>query len=237
VRGRDEASIDAIAQAIERFEDHTKNRDFRKFHVEQARAFKTHLSATRNARTGELLSASTVYSTLSALKAFFTWLAQEPGYRSRIKPADAEYFNAPDNLSRVATARRYKAAPTIDQIRRILEAMPASNEIEKRDRALIAFTLLSGARDRAVISFKLMHIDIENELIEQDAREVRTKRAKTFTTWFFPVGDDIRKVVVDWVAYLRDQKGFGPEDPLFPKAKVAPGDDLAFRATGIDRAH
>ena len=107
-----------------------------------------------------------------------------------------------------------------------------TREIEQRDRALIGFTLLSGARDRAIISFKLKHIDVENELIE-----VRTKRAKTFTTWFFPVGDDLRNTFVDWVAFLREQKGFGPEDPLFPKSKVAPDDNLEFRAVGLDRAH
>src|SRR5277367_4948392 len=99
----------------------------------------------------------------------------------------------------------------------MLDAMPTSNEMQQRDRALIAFALLSGARDMAIVSFKLKHIDIERELIEQDAREVRTKRAKTFTTWFFPVGDDIRKIFVDWVTFLRDQKGFETDDPLFPK--------------------
>jgi hypothetical protein len=62
------------------------------------------------------------------------------------------------------------------------------------------------------------------------------KLLKTFT-WFFPVGDDIRQIVVDWVVYLREQKGFGPEGPLFPKSKVAPGDNLEFRAVGLDRAH
>jgi integrase len=236
-KGRDEASLDAVAKAIDRFEEHSRNRDFKKFHVEQARAFKASLIAARNARTGEPLSASTIHSTLAALKAFFVWLAQQPGFRSRMKIADAEYFNPPDNLSRVATARRYKACPTIKQVRSMLDVMPANNEIERRDRALIAFALLSGARDRAIVSFKLKHVDIENELIEQDAREVRTKRAKTFTTWFFPVGDDIRKIFVDWVAFLREQKGFGPEDPLFPKSKVAPGDDLEFRAIGLDKAH
>jgi site-specific recombinase XerC len=237
VRGRDDASIDGAAKAIHRFEEHSKTRDFKKFHVEQARAFKAHLMTTRNIRTGEPVSASTIHSTLAALKAFFVWLAQQRGYGARIKLADAEYFNAPDNLSRIATARRYKACPTVKQVRAMLEAMPAGSEIEQRDRALIAFTLLSGARDRAIVSFKLKHIDIESELIEHDAREVRTKRAKTFTTWFFPIGEDIRKIFVDWVAFLREQKGFGPEDPLFPKSKVALGDNLEFRAIGLDKAH
>jgi len=118
----------------------------------------------------------------------------------------------------------------------MIEAMPNKTDIERRDRALLAFAILSGARDRAIISFRLKHIDIERDLIEHDARDVRTKRAKTFTTWFFPVGDDIRQIVVDWVAHLRKEGGFGPDDPLFPKTKVAPGDDLAFRAVSLDRA-
>jgi integrase len=118
----------------------------------------------------------------------------------------------------------------------MIETAPSGSDIERRDRALIAFAILSGARDRAIISFLLKHIDIERDLIEHDAREVRTKRAKTFTTWFFPVGQDLRQIVVDWVAYLHKEKGFGPDDPLFPKTKIAVGDDLAFRAVALDRA-
>ena len=67
-----------------------------------------------------------------------------------MNPADAEYFNTPENLSRVATARRYKACPTMKQVRAMLDAMPAGSEIERRDRAVVAFALLSGARDRAI---------------------------------------------------------------------------------------
>src|SRR3984957_6182265 len=235
-KGRDAASIDAAASAIERFEDYVKRRDFRSFHIEQARGFKAQLVTTTSAQTGKPLSASTVHGTLAAVKAFFVWLADQPGYASRIKYADAEYFNAPDNLSRIATARRFKSCPTLAQVRAMIDALANETEIEKRDRALVAFTILSGARDRAIVSFRLKHIDIERGLIEQDSREVRTKRAKTFTSWFFPVGDDIRRIVVDWVAFLREEKGFGPDDPLFPKSKVAPGDDLAFRAVSLDRA-
>jgi site-specific recombinase XerD len=235
-KGRDEASIDAAAKAIARFEQHSKHRDFKAFHFEQARSFKTHLMAERNARTGKPLSASTVHSTLSALKAFFVWLAQQPGYASRIKFADADYFTPSENLSRIATAERFMACPTLKQVRAMLRSMPSETEVNKRDRALVAFTDLSGARDRAIISFRLKHVDIDRNLIEQDARDVRTKRAKTFTTWFFPVGDDIRQIVVEWVKFLREEKGFGPDDPLFPKTKVAPGRDLEFHAVTIDRA-
>jgi integrase len=232
-KGRDEASIDAVASAIDRFEEYARRRDFRTFHIEQARGFKNHLTAARNARTGKPLSASTVHATLAALKAFFVWLADQPGYASKIKYADAEYFSAPDNLSRVATAQRFKPCPTLKQVQAMLDAMPTATEVQRRDRALVAFAILSGARDRAIVSFRLKHVDIERDLIQHDARDVRTKRAKTFTTWFFPVGDDIRQIVVDWIVYLREQKGLGPEDPLFPKTKVSLADDLQFRA--LDR--
>jgi integrase len=38
------------------------------------------------------------------------------------------------------------------------------------------------------------------------------------------------------VRFLREKKGFGPDDPLFPKTKVEPGEDLAFHAVSLDRA-
>jgi hypothetical protein len=45
----------------------------------------------------------------------------------------------------------------------------------------------------------------------------------------------IEKIVVEWVDFLRKEKMFGPEDPLFPKGRVAPGPDLQFAALGLDR--
>jgi integrase len=151
--------------------------------------------------------------------------------------ADAAYFNPPDKLARVATAHRYTPFPTLEQIRTVLDAMPASTDIERRDRALIAFAIATGARDRAIISVKLKHVDLDNGRLDQDARQVGTKRAKTFSTWFFPVGENIRRIVADWVTFLRTERGFDPEDPIFPKARVEPGVDLKFCAAGLDRAY
>ena len=60
--------------------------------------------------------------------------------------------------------------------------MPAGSEIERRDRALIAFTILTGVRDGAMASLKLKHVDIEEGQVDQDARDVNTKFSKTFVT-------------------------------------------------------
>jgi integrase len=48
---------------------------------------------------------------------------------------------------------------------------------------------------------------------------------------------DIRAVVVNWVAYLRTDKLWGLDDPLFPATKVAVGENLRFAAAGLDRKH
>ena len=69
-KGRHEFYQDAVAKAIDRFEDYSKFRDFKKFHVEQVRAFKVHLRTTRNVRTGQPLSASTIHSTFAARRPF-----------------------------------------------------------------------------------------------------------------------------------------------------------------------
>src|ERR1019366_2440374 len=42
---------------------------------------------------GKLLSAATVSTTLKHLRNFFLWLSRETGYRSRLNPNDAHYFN------------------------------------------------------------------------------------------------------------------------------------------------
>jgi integrase len=235
--GHSEQTIDAVAKAITRFEAYTNWRDFKKFHIEQAKGFKHSLSHQRGSRSGEPLSKATLYATLTALKRFFIWLAGQPGYKSRIAYADAEYFNLSVKDTRIAKAARPARVPTLEQIRYVLQTMPVTTEIERRDRALIAFTILTGARDGAIASFKLRHIDLVEGKIDQDARDVQTKFSKSFLTTFFPVGDDIRAVVMDWVNYLRTDRLWGLDDPLFPATKVAVGDNFRFGAVGLDRKH
>lgn len=230
-----EASLDKAMAAIRRFEIYCKCQPFKKFHINQASGFKQHLAEQHSTQSGKPLSAATLHSTMSALKAFFIWIADQPGYRSRIRYADAEYFNVSERDRSVATAKREQPTPTMEQIRCVLDQMPSQTEIEKRDRALIAFTILTGARDGAIASMQLKHVDLRTHSVLQDAREVRTKFAKTFTSVFFPIGDEIVVILEEWVGFLRAEKLFGDTDPLFPATRVALGDQQKFETTGIDR--
>jgi len=234
---QNESSIDAIAKALNRFEVYSKFRNFKAFHYEQAVGFKKHLAKQENQQTGKRLSKATMNSTLRHLKAFFQWLSMQTGYKSRINYPDAEYFNLSEKDTRIATARREKAVPTIEQIKHVIDMMPSATVLEKRNRCLIAFTLATGARDSATASIKLKHIDLDAGSIFQDAREVQTKFSKTFTTYFFPIGEDILDILHDWVSYLRDDCLWGNDDPLFPKTDVAIGKSRTFQAVGIKKEH
>jgi integrase len=110
---------------------------------------------------------ATLHATLNQLKRFFKRLSREPGYKSCIQYSDAEYFNLSDKDTRIATARRHQKAPTMKQIKHVISTMPTETEIEKRNRALIAFTLLTGARDSAIASMKLKHVDLLSGCINQ----------------------------------------------------------------------
>jgi integrase len=232
-----EPTVDAAAKALNRFERYTGFRDFKAFHTEQAVAFKRHLAEQKAEQSGEKLSKATLYATLTQLKRFFQWLSLQPGFKSRFQYSDAEYFNLSDKDTRVAVARRGQKAPTPEQIRHVVNTMPISTEVELRNRALIAFILLTGARDSAVASMKLKHIDLVGDCVHQDARDVKTKFSKTFSTYFFPVGEDIRRIVVEWVRFLREEKLWGNDDPLFPSTRIALGTDRQFGVAGLDRAH
>ena len=232
-----EQSVDGVAGALHRFESYTKHRDFKAFHYEQARAFKKHLAEQKAKRTGKNLSKATLHATLTQLKQFFQWLSREPGYKTRIQYSDAEYFNLSLNDTHIATAKREQKWPTLEQIKRALDAMPANTDIELRNRALFAFTLLTGIRDKAIASLKLKHIDIEQGCVDQDAREVNTKFRKTIPTDFFHVGDENRQIVIDWVSYLRKEKLWCNDDPLFPKTQIAVGSSQQFEVIGLKREH
>lgn len=235
-KGQSEDSVDAVAKALARFEAATRYRDFKTFHFEQAVAFKKHLAEQTSLSTGGKLSKATLHATLAQLKRFFQWLADRPGYKS-LQDSDAEYFNLSEKDTRVATARRERPVPTLEQIRHTIALMPGQTEIERRNRALMAFTLLTGARDSAIASMKLKHVDLAAGSVFQDAREVNTKFSKSFTTYFFPVGGEARQIFDAWVSYLRQEELWGNDDPLFPATLIELGESRQFEAVGLARKH
>lgn len=212
----DQSTCLKSADSILRFEKSNGYKSFKAFHIEQVRRFKQSLNNEKSVTTGKPLSKATISGILRANKAFFEWLSQKPGYKSRIAFQDAEYFNQNAKDARIAHAQRPSRYPTLAQCRHAFDAMPEQTDIEKRNKALFACLMITGARDGALSSLRLKHVDLVDGTLFQDARDVRTKNSKTFTTYFMPVDPIYRTVFASWVRYLREDLLFGHDDPLFP---------------------
>jgi site-specific recombinase XerD len=216
-RGLSEASIDKAAASISTYEQFLDGKDFRGFHAERARAFKRHLSKAKTRGPGKPLSPGTINGILRDLMAFLNWLADQPGYKSKIHRSDIAYLS-PDRKSE--TARRttcWKPHPSPAQVRALLSQMPDGTVLERRDRALVSFLFLTGSRETAAISLSLGHVDLEHGVVQFDGRHVDTKFGKSFTTAFFPIGRSAERIFRDWVQELREEHLFSSTDPLFPK--------------------
>lgn len=234
--GQSPQSIDKVAAALVRFEESTGYKPFREFRIEQAVGFKKSLDKAKHPKTGKPLSAATRSVTLRSVKAFFKWLAWQQGYKSRIRPSDADYFNLSAKDEAIAHAHRDRPYPSLAQALHAFRKMADETVVERRNKALFAFLVMSGVRDGAAASLRLKHIDLFEGQVNQDAREVKTKAAKTIVTTFFGVTPEFRDCFERWVVHLREVLLFGPDDPLFPQTAVAVGAARQFERAGVKRA-
>ena len=234
--GKAEGTLSMIRKALGRFDEYNGFKDFVTFNKEQAIAFKKYLAVQKAQRTGEPISKATVLSTLNALKEFFRWLAWQPGYKSRLHVPDIEYFSLTDKDISIAKVAKHKNFPTLEQIHNVIFSMPADTVIQRRNRALIAFTILTGMRDNALASLRLQHIDLIRVpvLIRQEPDKVRTKFSKHILTFLLPVGDDIQAIALDWIRELREERLYGEADPVFPRTKLGHDGNQSFVAQGLE---
>lgn len=219
--GYDEATLDKVAGALHEMETALGFKPFKAFHREWAVIFKKHLAQRRNAKTGQPLGVATKDSHLRLVKAFFHWLASQPGYKSRITYADVRYFNNLAKDARAAHAERPSRYPSLAQCDHAFRLMSAETLVQRRDRGLFATWMLTAARAGALASFRLKHIDLVEGVVYQDGREVKTKGSKSFETWFFPVDPMYRACLSEWMLELTEDRLFGPDDALFPKQMIA----------------
>jgi hypothetical protein len=61
--------------------------------------------------------------------------------------------------------------------------MPAATPIQRRNRALVAFALLTAARVKAISTLRLKHVDLINRRVLQDPREVEQSSRRISTRY------------------------------------------------------
>jgi site-specific recombinase XerD len=234
--GLTESTILCVEKAICLYEDFTRHEDYALFNLNKAVGLKNWL--LKRTHKGKPISISTVHGYLRQLKAFFTWLSDQPGYKRRIRLDSVSYLTLDKKKVREATARRLVDFPSLDYVEKLVDSIQIETEIDRRDQALIAFLLLSGMRDRAVATLPLGCFDREALKVDQDpAKGVQTKFGKSFVSVLFPFSDKLVEYVVGWAEYLERIKLLAPTDPLFPKSKVEQErGGLTFVATEVDRS-
>jgi integrase/recombinase XerD len=112
----------------------------------------------------------------------------EPGYRSRIRYAEAEYFSLPLKETAALAGQEVVGHRVGAAGSRANADRNRHPEARQRADRLHAPQRHAG---HAIASKRLKHIDVSQQRIEQRAAEMRPKASKSMITSFFPVGDDI----------------------------------------------
>ena len=178
---------------------------------------------------------STIRAILATLREFTLWLSQQDGFRSRIRAADADYFNLSRRDEAEARAAPTRPAPSMKQAKLALAMMPATTPREKRDKAVFALLCLTGIRVGALISLRLKHVNLEEKSVTQNPREVATKFGKSIDTFFAQGFPEAETALAVWITYLEDDALNGPDDPLFPATDIVPQSNTGFSAEGFAR--
>jgi integrase/recombinase XerD len=228
-----EATLASILRAICRYDAFSGGSNYRLFSPARAVAFKKSLMEECNS---EQISLTTVYHILRHLRGFFLWLASEPGFRSRIKVDSVSYLSLGQNLNRQATSSKFTSYPTLEHVLQLVMSVDSTDEVAKRDQAIIAFLFLSGMRDLAIATLPIGCFDRETLLIDQDpAKGVHTKFRKTIITKIPCFDQHLLRIVIEWHEYLVSSRRFQQTDPFFPRTRLRQSEDgFSFAADGVE---
>lgn len=232
--GKCDSTITNIQNDIYNYEEFTQFKSFKLFNKNDAIAFKKNITQKKNKHSQQPVSKTYLLHLLRNLNNFFKWLYTQSGYKKRIDLAQVAYLSLSEKDIQIARTPKTQRFPTLEQIELVVRNMPSEKEIHKRNRALIAFLILTGGRVTAIASLKLKHVFLDDERIEQHPQEVKTKYSKKIVTYFFPVGDFLKKAFINWVKFLKQEKLFDHNAPLFPSTSLSLDEKNKFERQELD---
>jgi integrase len=233
-KGYKESTIYQHERTILLWQKFNNNEDFTSFGLRRIEEFKHWLKEKENRRNGTL-RLTYRYHVLRLLKHFFDWLILQPGYKSRINVSNIEALSLPMGETYQARHPQRKVPPSTEEIKKVIESIRIETEIDKRDRAIICYAWLTGARISAIYSIPMQAFDPDKLIVYQSPQlDVKTKFSKNICTAFFPIGYELAKeYFLEWVKFLSEEKKFGPKDPIFPKEVIENGEEnISFACTG-----
>lgn len=225
---KQERTIDQRLAALAQFErltDFASFADFNRDVVDQ------YLEALRKTPTRMKTKAAKVRH----VRSFFDWMVMEEHLRPKAVRKAILALRLTDKEARTGRATKATAFPTLAEIEATIRNMPEATSIDLRNRALLAFTALSGARDGAIVSMKVKHLRWDGRQVEQHPDEVETKAGKMIETWFFPVGEFLEGEVKRYLDHLKGDLEFSDDDPLFPAPQMGHDEADQFCAIGLSK--
>lgn len=169
----------------------------------------------RGAEDHAPLSASTIRHTASCLAGFFTWLVKH--VRQPNLEAVPSYFALRKALHQDLPQSEDRKYVSIETAEKALGLLPQETLLDRRNRAIFAFSYLAALRENALITLRLRHVDVDRKVIWHDGKELRAKNGKSFEIRWFNRTDAFAKVAMAWVAELQNL-GARSEDALFPSS-------------------
>jgi site-specific recombinase XerD len=197
-KGVDPKTIDLVVSAIEDFDISIEHCDYLRLTKAISLEYKTRLSKRASKSSGQPLARGTIVRRLGHIQDYLRWVKTRKGFVGLDQ--DVIDFLTPSRRLRTSlTTTTELAGPLPAVLEALIRGMPSDTFLERRNRAAIALIYLTGVRDGVIPTLSLRHIDVSSGALEQDGLEVATKFGKTMRTFFFPIPEDIRTVVVDWV--------------------------------------
>ncbi|OGZ70252.1 MAG: hypothetical protein A2904_01135 [Candidatus Staskawiczbacteria bacterium RIFCSPLOWO2_01_FULL_33_9] len=218
-------TLKSYEKAIWLWEDFTSKDDFGNFSKTMAGAFKEWLKNKKKTNSEDNISLSYCYDILRFLKTFFEWVSKQAGYKSKIDQTAIDYLNLTRKEVSKATQPKTVKYPVLEDIKRVIENIKGTSEIEKRDKALFSLAFLTGARISAIMTLPMKSFDRNNLVLYQDpAFGVQTKFSKKIVSSLIPFSyKETLDYFLEWFDYLEKEKGFKADDPIFPATKIENG--------------
>lgn len=218
--GKDQKTVKQFANAIFEFEFANGFKDFRKYNLDWAIAFKDHLNDKRNKQTGQNISKSYLLHYVSHVRQFLFWIQDNVKEYAKIKKTDIDYMHVRRNEKNQARATNLPDSHNITDIIATIRKMPEKTELEKRNKAIISLFVLTTPRISSLQEARLERIkymeDYKSWVFEQDPRLQSTKKAQCITSFFIGQVEDLIANVINWKNHL-ETKGRKGKDYLFPK--------------------
>ena len=173
------------------WEEYTDREEFGKLDTEIIKAFKKMLHEKINPVTKQPLTLTTQHHHLLHLHDFYKWLSQQPGYKSKIILSDLAYFRLDRKQTRIALNQPTRRFPTPEIIKQVIHSITTGNEIDRRDRAMMALAFISGARIDALVSLPLgcINMDTMHESLTRSVKaSLKTSNSALTVSTIHPKG-------------------------------------------------